>query len=80
MPIHYALRQWTMQIPRRRIHRATLTRGPRAGTGKPQIGSPETRGLLELKKYRDCLAHSARMYARKPARNPSSRIPTCPLS
>ena len=55
MPIHDALREWTMQIPRRRIHWPSLARRPRAIDGEPQIGSLETRELMELKKYRDCL-------------------------
>lgn len=47
MPIDCALREWTMQIPRRRIYRATLARGPREGAGKPQIGALETRELID---------------------------------
>ena len=48
MPIHCALRQWTMQIPRRCVYRATLARGSRAVAGKPEIRAFEARELVEL--------------------------------
>lgn len=48
----HALREWPVQVSWWRIYRAAHPRGPRKGSGKPETGPVETRGLIDLNKYR----------------------------